>query len=145
MFLPLIYIKLGLIKNFVKTLERTSPTFSFLCENLPRLSAEKIEADVFTGHLIRQLLRDAQFDLAISNDGKTAWNAYRHAATCFLGNVKSVSFWWLAENFVTSCKKLGCNTTRKMHFLHSHLDSSPVNSGALSDEHGELLTRTSQR
>jgi hypothetical protein len=25
----------------------------------------------------------------------------------------------------------------KMHFLHSHLDSFPVNCGAVSDEHGE--------
>jgi hypothetical protein len=32
-----------------------------------------------------------------------------------------------------------CNVSLKMQFLHSHLDSFPVNCGAVSDEHGELF------
>jgi len=41
------------------------------------------------------------------------------------------------EEFVTSYKKLGCNKSLKMHFLHSQLDSLPVNCGAISDKHSE--------
>ncbi|KDR14263.1 hypothetical protein L798_10571 [Zootermopsis nevadensis] len=32
---------------------------------------------------------------------------------------------------------MGCNISLKMHFLHSHPDLFPSNSGAFSDEHGE--------
>jgi hypothetical protein len=41
------------------------------------------------------------------------------------------------ENLVTCYEKLGCNTLLKMHFLHSHLDTFPVNCGAVSNAHGE--------
>jgi hypothetical protein len=41
------------------------------------------------------------------------------------------------ENLITSYEKLGCNVSLKMHFLHSHFDSFPVDCGAISDEHGE--------
>jgi hypothetical protein len=41
------------------------------------------------------------------------------------------------EEFVTSYKKLGCNKSLKMHFLHSQLDSLPVNCGAITDKRSE--------
>jgi hypothetical protein len=41
------------------------------------------------------------------------------------------------EILITSYEKLVCNMSLKMHFLHSLLDSFPVNCGALSYEHGE--------
>jgi hypothetical protein len=34
-------------------------------------------------------------------------------------------------------KVMGCNMSLKVHFLHSHLDFSPENLGAVSDEHGQ--------
>jgi hypothetical protein len=86
---------------------------------------------------IRQLFRDPQFDLVLSDDEEAAWNAFRHVATGFLGNVKAVNFRKLVEDLITSYEKLGCNVSLKTHFLHSHLDSFPVNCGAVSDEHGE--------
>jgi hypothetical protein len=42
--LPFPHIKLGLMKNFVKVLERNGPAFSFLCEKFPRLNTMKIKA-----------------------------------------------------------------------------------------------------
>jgi hypothetical protein len=42
-------------------------------------------------------------------------------------------------NLITSYEKLGCNMSLKMHFLHSHLDTFPVNCGAISDEYGEYF------
>jgi hypothetical protein len=76
------------MKYFVKALERNGPAFSFLCDESPRLSTEKIKAGVFIGLQIRQLFRN-------------------------------------------------CNMSLMMRFLHSNLDSFPVNCVAVSDEHSE--------
>ena len=40
--LPPLHIKLGLIKNFVKTLHKDGPAFQYLCRKFSRLSLEKI-------------------------------------------------------------------------------------------------------
>ena len=73
-----LHIKLGLLRKFcMKALDRNGPAFSFLCEKFQSLSAEKIKAGVFTGPQIRQLLRDPQFDLALSIEKKTVWNTFQ--------------------------------------------------------------------
>jgi hypothetical protein len=128
---------LGLLKNFVKALDRNDSSFSFLCEKFPRLRTEKIKAAVFIGPQIRQLFRNPQFDLVLSDYKKAAWNAFRQVATGFLGNVKAFKFRKLVEDLITSYEKLGCNMSFKMNFFHSHFNSFTVNYGAVSDEHGE--------
>ena len=74
--LPTLHIKLGFMKNFVKVPYINGPEFSILREKFPRLSTETIKAGVFIGPQIRQLFTDLQFDLALSDDEKAAWNAF---------------------------------------------------------------------
>jgi hypothetical protein len=106
LLLPPLHINLGLIKNFVKALDRNGPAFSFLYAKFPRLSTEKIKAGVFIGLQIRQLFRNPQFDLVLSDYEKAAWNAFQHVATGFLGNVKDVNFRKLVEDLITYVLKL---------------------------------------
>ena len=47
--LPLLHIKLGLFKQFVKRLRKDSPAFEFLHECFPKLSDAKIKEVVFVG------------------------------------------------------------------------------------------------
>jgi hypothetical protein len=125
------------MKYFVKVSYRNGPAFPFLCEKFPRLSTETTEtiyAGVFIGPQIRQLFTDLQFDLALSDDEKAAWNAFRHVATSFLGNVKAANFRKHVEDLITSYEKLGCNMSLNMHFRHSRLVSFPVGCGAVSEE-----------
>ena len=63
--LPL-YIKLGLMKNFVKALDVKGPAFTYLCGKFPRLIYEKVKAGVFVGPQIRQLFKDQQFEAVLS-------------------------------------------------------------------------------
>jgi hypothetical protein len=118
----------------VKALERNGSAFS-LYEKVPRFSTEKIKRGVFIGRQIHQLIRDPQFDIILSDDEKAGWNFFPHVATGFLGNVKAVNFRKLVEDLTTSYQKLDCNMPLKMHFLHLHLDSCPVNCSAISDKH----------
>jgi hypothetical protein len=121
--LPPLHIKLSLIKNVMKALDRNGPAFSFLCEKFPRLSMEKNKAGVFISPQIHQLFRDPQVDLILTYDEKAAWNALQHITTGFLGQVKAVNFRKLVEDLTTCYEKLGCNMSPKMHFLCSHIDS----------------------
>ena len=57
---------------------------------------EKIKVSVFFGLQTRQIFRFPQFDVALSDDEKATWNAFRIVATGFLGNEKpsnSGSLW----------------------------------------------------
>jgi hypothetical protein len=45
--LPPLHIKLGLMKNFVKAMDRTGPAFKNLAEKFPRLSEAKIKEGFF--------------------------------------------------------------------------------------------------
>jgi hypothetical protein len=51
------------------------------------------------GPQIRHLLKDPRFDLVLNSDGNAAWNAFRHVATGFIGNVKAANFRTLLEMF----------------------------------------------
>ena len=47
-FLPL-HIKLGLMKQFVKALDKEGECFKYFCKAFPRLSSEKLKAGIFDG------------------------------------------------------------------------------------------------
>ena len=56
--LPPLHIKLGLMKNFVKALNKDGPTMQYLKKKFPGVSTAKIEAGIFDGPQIRTLMRD---------------------------------------------------------------------------------------
>lgn len=135
--LPPLHIKLGLIKNFVKAMDRTSPAFRYLHEKFPRLSEAKIKEGVFVGPQIRELFKDDRFNNLLQGNAKQAWKAFRLVSTNFLGNVRAENYKELVEDMLMQYQKLGCNMSLKIHFLNSHLDFFPDNCGMVSDEHGE--------
>ena len=56
-----LHVKLGLMKNFVKALNKTKAGFQYLYEKISRLSEAKIKERVFVGPQTRELLRDDNF------------------------------------------------------------------------------------
>ena len=59
--LPPLHIKLGLMKQFVKALDRSGDCFGYICSTFLDLSYEKKKAEIFDGPQIRTLLRDQYF------------------------------------------------------------------------------------
>jgi hypothetical protein len=53
-----LHIKLGLMKNSIKTLDRNGPAFSFLCEKFPKHRRKKIKVGIFFGPQIRWLFKE---------------------------------------------------------------------------------------
>ena len=56
---PPLYIKLSLIKQFTKALDKDGDCFTYLCQAFPGLTTEKLKAGIFDGPQIQQLIRDS--------------------------------------------------------------------------------------
>ena len=82
--MPALHIKLGLMKNFVKAMDRNSIAFLYLRQKFPLLSDAKIREGVFTGPDIRSLLRDEVFERIITGDEQRARHAFLEMVTGFL-------------------------------------------------------------
>ena len=59
---PPLHIKLVLIKQFTKVLDKNGSCFTYLCRTFPGVTIEKLKAGVFDGSQIRQLIRDRNFE-----------------------------------------------------------------------------------
>ena len=56
--LPTLHIKLGLIKQLMKALDKDGECFKYICRSFPGLSIEKLKAGIFDGPGIRKLMQD---------------------------------------------------------------------------------------
>lgn len=135
--LPALHIKLGLMKNFVKAMDRNGTAFCYLREKFPHVSEAKVKEGIFVGPQISRLFKDTHFDGVLCGDEKEAWNSFRMVPKNFLGNHKAENYKELVDNMLSCYEKMGCNMSLKIHFLHSHIDFFPDNCGSVSDEHGE--------
>jgi hypothetical protein len=135
--LPPLHIKLGMMKQFVKVLDRNSPCFQYLCTKFSSLSHAKIREGIFDGPQIRKLVMDDSFTDTMTKTGEDAWNAFKEVVKKFLGNIKDPLYKEIVRNMLDKFKLLGCNICLKFHFLVSHLGYFPPNLGAVSEEQGE--------
>lgn len=135
--LPPLHIKLGLIKQFVKSLPRDGDCFRYLCSKFPKLSEAKLKEGVFTGPDIRKLLTDPLFLETMGDKEKEAWDSFKNVVHKFLGNTKDPDYKTIVQRMLAAYEAQGCNMSLKVHFLHSHIDYFPENLGAYSEEQGE--------
>jgi hypothetical protein len=134
--LPPLHIKLGMMKQFVKVLDRNSPCFQYLCTKFS-LSHAKIREGIFDGPQIRKLMMDDSFTDTMTEIEEDACNAFKEVVKKFLGNIKDPLYKEIVRNMLDKFKLLGCNISLKLHFLASHLDYFPPNLVAITEEQGE--------
>ncbi|XP_067618040.1 uncharacterized protein [Eurosta solidaginis] len=112
--LPALHIKLGLMKNFVKALNKDAPSFQYLTKIFPKITQAKLnEVEAVARYSFKQVVSG------------------------FLGNNKDPNYREMVKALLNNYSSMKCNMSLKMHFLHSHLDNFPANLGAESDEQGE--------
>ena len=136
-YLPPLHIKLGLMKNFVKAMDKTSAAFLYLKNKFPKISDAKHMEGIYIGPQIRLMLLDEKFVGLLNSLEKPAWQSFTMLCQNFLGNNKSENYAQIVDSLLKSYHAMGCNMSLKIHFLHSHLDFFPENLGSVSDEHGE--------
>ena len=83
--LPPLQIKLGLMKNSVKALNKNGQSFRFLQTKFPYVSDTKFCAGVFNGPQIRELMKDSCFDEILTSNENTALVSFKNVCTNFLG------------------------------------------------------------
>ena len=134
---PPLHIKLGLMKKFVKALDKGGQCFKYIWKAFPGLSSEKIKQGVLDGPDIRKPVKDGNSVYSMNSLKSNAWNSFAAVVNNFLGNYKSHNYKELVDKILTSYQAIGANMSIKVHFLHSHLDRFPENCGDVSDEQGE--------
>ena len=83
--LPPLHIKLGLMKQFVKALDKNGDCFGYIRSRFPGTSYEKVRAGIFDGPQIRTLTRDPAFVLHMAVVESAAWCSYVSVVKEFLG------------------------------------------------------------
>ena len=144
LFLPL-HIKLCLIKPFTKALDKDGDCFTYLYQDFPGLTMEKLKAGIFDGLQIQQLTRDPESENSMNQVELEAWKAFVLVVKNFLGNNKARNYTELVNNVLTAFTNLSCNMNVKMHYLFSHMDRFPENLGLMGDEQGRDSIRTWKR
>ena len=81
---PPLYIKLGIMKQFVKALEKDGDCFKYICRKIPGLSIAKLKAGVFDGPQIRKLMDEANFCNFMNPTGLSACTAFVNVVKFFL-------------------------------------------------------------
>ena len=135
--LPPLHIKFGLMKQYVKVLNKEGECFEYISKKFSNLSSEKLKAGVFDSPQIRKLVNGPDFSISISEIEKNACDSFVWVIQNFLGNKKADDYVEHVEVMLSYFQRLGCNMSIKVHFLHSHLDRFPANLGDLSEEQGE--------
>jgi hypothetical protein len=100
---------------------------------IPQAHFRETKACVFIGPQIRQLLKDQQFEVVLSDKEKAAWQLFEKFLNGFLENFKGANFRELVQYLVDSYVQLECSMSLKMRFLFSHLNFFPLNCGGVRD------------
>ena len=134
--LPL-HIKLDIIKQFAKALNKDGDCFKYICTRFPGSTIEKLKAGIFYGPQIRTLINDCDFPNAMNEKESCARSSFVETIKIFLDNRKAVSHKGIVAKLLSTLQDMGANMSIKLHFLYNHLDRFPENLGDLSDEQGE--------
>ena len=135
--LPPLHIKLGLIKQFVKALDKDGAAFKYLQNLFPKLSEAKVKGGIFIGPQVKLILKSDEFLETLSAVEKDAWICFAAVVQGFLGNNKEDNYAELVTNLVNSYGNMGCRMSMKVRMLDANLDEFKENLGAYSKEHGE--------
>ena len=132
--LPL-HIKLGLMKQLVKTLPVIGVCFNYIFKAFPALIIEKLKAGVFDGPQIFALTKDPCFVHSMTDTKSAAWQSFILVTQNFLGNQKAENYHELVKDMLSKFKELGMKMNIKVHYIFSHLDCFPTDLGNQSGEH----------
>ena len=100
--LPPLHIKLGLAKQFAKTLKPTSRAFHHITQMFPSISEAKVKGGIFVGPQIRRMLASEELEEKMSDLERNAWQAFRMIMEKFLGNHRRDDYAMVVSNLIES-------------------------------------------
>ena len=115
--LPPLHNKLGLAKQFVKSLKPTSSAFRNIRQMFPSISEAKVKGGIFVRPQIKRMLASEEPEGKMSDLERNAWQAFRMIVEGFLGKHRRDDYAMLVSNLIKSYEKLGCRMSLKSHFF----------------------------
>ena len=85
-------MKLGLMKQFVKALDKDGDCFNYIAKTFSGLSMEKLKAGIFDGPQIRKLMQDQTFTARMTVAERASWCSYVSPIQEFLDNTKASNY-----------------------------------------------------
>jgi len=98
--LPLLHIKLGLLKQFVKALDFKWETFQEIRAMFPKLSDAKLKGGKFVGPQIPTMLKSRTLEEKMTEREKKTWQAFRCVVEVFLRKNKDSKYKELAKTLI---------------------------------------------
>ena len=105
--LPPLHIKLGLMKQFVKALDKHGDCFNYIVKKFPGLSMEKMKAGIFDGPQIRKLIQDQPFTSHMTAVESAARWLYVSRVREFLDNTKASNHQYLVNVMLRNFQAFG--------------------------------------
>ena len=105
--LPPLHIKLDLMKQFVKAIEKECDCFHYIAKTFPGLRIEKLKADIFDRPQIRKLMQDQTFTARMTVAERAAWCSYVSVIREFLGDTKARNYRNLVDVMLQNFQALG--------------------------------------
>jgi len=105
-FLSPLYIKLGLMENFVRGIDKTGRGFEYLRNKFPNVSDAKIKEGIFIGPHIRELIKDKEFYEDLHETEINAWLSFKRIFKDILGNPKAANHQDVVQDLLTSYKAM---------------------------------------
>ena len=100
---PPLHIKLGLIKQFTKALDKDGDCL-LTWQAFPGLTIEKLKAGIVDGPQIRQLISDPEFENSMNEVELEVWKVFVLVVKDFLATIRlettqnlSATYWLLSE------------------------------------------------
>ena len=112
---PPLHIKLGLMKQFVRALDKEGSCFNYIVQKLFAVTLQKVRAGVLDGPQIRQLIDDAVFTDSMNEKEAKAWRSFVSVVEKFLGNNHEDNYEELVETMLLHFQTLGCRMSIKLH------------------------------
>ena len=130
---PPLHLKLALVNQFVRALDKESPAFNNLQDFFPKLSVTKVEACFFIGSEIKKHMESKELPKKLTRMERAAWYSF---VTVVLGFLESQdrklcgAFWDLGDKL----RQYGLQNVSIFHILDAHLDKIKKNTGSYSEE-----------
>jgi hypothetical protein len=90
--LPPLHIKLGLMKNFVKAVNKHGKGFEYLREKFPKLGDSKFKKGIFIRPQIREIVNDDLYEHLLTETEKSAWLTLQAVCLKFLRSIQAERF-----------------------------------------------------
>jgi hypothetical protein len=114
--LPPLHIKFGLLRNFVKTMNKQGKCFEYLREIFREISIAELKENIFIGPQNHEIIKYDLFEHLLTITEKSAWLKFRAVCINLLGKVKAENYKELLEDLLRAYQTMRCSMSLKIHF-----------------------------